>query len=338
MRQAVMIAPGRIELRTVPDPRPAGGEVLLRVRRIGVCGSDVHVYHGRHPYTSYPVVQGHEFSAEVEAVGPGVSGLRPGQKVTALPQVVCGTCRPCRRGDYHICDALKVQGFQAPGVAQELFVTAAEKVVPLPEGFSFEQGALVEPAAVAVHAVGRGGELAGRNVVVLGAGPVGNLTAQAARAAGAGVLAGDLSDDRLSVARACGIERVFQAGAEPLPAAAGRAFGADGFDVAFECAAAEAAVNAAIEAVNKGGTIVLVGVFADRPAAELGLVQDHELTLTGTLMYRKEDYHRAVEAIASGDIVTAPLIGRHFDLDDYLEAYRFIDEAGTKAMKVFIDL
>ncbi len=118
MRQAIMTAPGIIELRDIPAPSPGPEEVLLRIQRIGVCGSDVHVYHGRHPYTSYPVVQGHEFSAVVEAAGAKATGIEPGTKVTAMPQMVCGQCRPCRRGDYHICDALKVQGFQAPGQAQ----------------------------------------------------------------------------------------------------------------------------------------------------------------------------------------------------------------------------
>ena len=338
MRQAVMTAPGQIEFRDVPAPPAGPGEVLLRVRRIGVCGSDVHVYHGRHPYTSYPVVQGHEFCGVVEATGEGVCGVAVGAKATALPQVVCGGCGPCRRGDYHICDDLKVEGFQAPGVAQELFAAPADRVVPLPEGFSLEQGALVEPAAVAFHAVARAGDLDGANVVVLGAGPIGNLTAQAARAAGARVLAGDLSEHRLAVARSCGIEDVFDAGGTALPDAAGEAFGGDGFDVAFECAAAAGAVNALIEGIHKGGRIVLVGVFAERPAVDLGLIQDRELTLTGTLMYRKGDYERAVEAIAAGEIATGPLISRHFAFEDYAEAYRFIDSAGAGAMKVFIDL
>lgn len=153
MKQAVMTTPGEILIHEIEAPSPGPGEVLLRIQRIGVCGSDVHVYHGLHPYTSYPVVQGHEYSASIEALGPGVQGLEPGMKVTSTPQIVCGVCGPCQRGDYHICDDLKVEGFQAPGCAQELWVTTAEKIVPLPDIFSFEQGALVEPVSVAVHAV-----------------------------------------------------------------------------------------------------------------------------------------------------------------------------------------
>ena len=338
MKQAVMTAPGKIEFRAADPPAPGAGEVLLRIKRIGICGSDLHVYHGRHPYTSYPVIQGHEFAAVVEAVGAGVTSLEPGQKVTAMPQIVCGSCLQCRRGDYHICERLKVQGFQADGVAQELFVTAVDKIILLPDSFSFEQGALVEPASVAVHAVGRAGPLAGRNVVVLGAGPIGNLVAQVARAAAEDVLITDLSDFRLDVARRCGIRHVSNAAAEPLSEAAGRAFGADGFDVALDCAGCEETISAAVENINKGGTIVVVGVFGEKPAVDLGLCQDRELTLTGTLMYKKEDYQQAVAAIAAGSIAAEPLISRHFDFEEYLQAYEHIDQAGPETMKVFIDL
>ena len=127
-------------------------------------------------------------------MGEGVEHLTVGQKVTATPQLVCGHCAPCRRGDYHICDSLKVEGFQAPGVAQDLFVTKADKIVPLPDSFSFEQGALVEPVSVAVHTVGRIGSVEGKNVAVLGAGPIGNLVGQVAKARGGNVLITDISD------------------------------------------------------------------------------------------------------------------------------------------------
>lgn len=338
MKQAIMTAPGQIEIRDVPPPAPGPGEVMLRIQRIGVCGSDVHVNHGRHPYTGYPVVQGHEFSAVLEALGEGVTGLEPGMKVTSMPQIVCGECGPCRRGDYHICDRLKVQGFQAPGCAQELWVTAADKIIPLPASFSFEQGALVEPIAVAVHAVGRAGQVAGRNVVVLGAGPIGNLVAQVARSEGANVLITDLSEYRLGIARQCGLAATANANEEKLGQAAERAFGPAGFSVAFECVGVEPTVTEAIATLQKGGTLVVVGVFGEKPRVDLGLVQDRELNLHGTLMYQRPDYQRAVELIASGGVVTGPLMSKHFSLDQYSEAYHFIDTQGDKSLKVFIDV
>jgi len=338
MRQAVMIEPGKIRLSDVPKPTPTKDEVLLRIARIGVCGSDVHVFHGTHPYTSYPVVQGHEFSAVVEQLGENVTGLSPGMKVTAMPQIVCGRCRPCLRGDYHICDHLKVQGFQAPGCAQEWFLTTADKIIPLPEAFTFEQGALVEPAAVAVHAVARAGEIAGRNVAVLGAGPIGNLVAQVARAAGANVLLTDLSDFRLELAERCAVTHTSNAQRESLADATRRAFGDAGFDVALECVGVEATIDAAITTIAKGGRIVVVGVFGEKPHVDLGLVQDRELTLVGTLMYRREDYQRAVELIAQRKIATDPLDTGHFPLEDYAAAYEFIEQESDRSMKVFIDV
>lgn len=339
MRQAVMTAPGEIELHEIKTPQPGPGEVLLRIHKIGVCGSDVHVYHGKHPYTGYPVVQGHEFSASVAAVGAGVEGLQPGQKVTAMPQIVCGQCGPCLRGDYHICDSLKVQGFQAPGCAQDLWVTQADKIIPLPASFTYEQGALVEPVSVAVHAAGRAGDLRGKRVAVLGAGPIGNLVAQVARSSGAEVLITDLSSHRLEIARQCGLEGTANPREETLAEAARRVFGpSSGFDVAFECVGVEATITAAIESINKGGTIIVVGVFGEKPRLDLGLVQDRELNIHGTLMYQKQDYLRAVELIASGDVQTEPLMSEHFSMEEFLEAYRFIDRQGDKTMKVFIDV
>ena len=339
MKQAVMTAPGEIEIRDIPEPSPGPGEALLRIQRIGVCGSDVHVFHGKHPYTGYPVVQGHEFSAVVESVGTGVTGFKPGMKVTAMPQLVCGVCAPCRRGDYHICDQLRVQGFQAPGCAQELWVTAADSLVPLPDTFTFEQGALVEPVSVAVHAVARAGGVAGKRVVVLGAGPIGNLVAQVALGEGAkGVLITDLSDHRLEIARACGLFYTSNPRLENLADAVARVFGEDGFEIAFECVGVEATITPAVELIQKGGTLVIVGVFAEKARVDLGLLQDRELNILGTLMYQRPDYERAVELIESGVVATKPLMSRHFPLEEYLYAYRFIDAQGDKTMKVFIDI
>ncbi|MCX6227553.1 MAG: alcohol dehydrogenase catalytic domain-containing protein [Bacteroidia bacterium] len=207
MRQAVMTSPGVIEHLDVPEPGPLKeNEVLLRIKKIGVCGSDIHVFHGKHPATPYPVVQGHEYSAIVEAIGSKVTKVRPGMKATARPQLVCGKCGPCRRGQYNACQELKVQGFQAPGVAQDLFVVTDDRIVPFPDSMTFEQGAMIEPAAVGAHSTNRVTSLEGKNVVVSGAGTIGNLVAQFAKARGAkNVLITDVSDYRLNIARQCGI-------------------------------------------------------------------------------------------------------------------------------------
>lgn len=340
MRQIIMTSPGVLEFRTVDEPgEPAADEIVLEIKNIGVCGSDIHVYHGRHPFTKYPIVQGHEYSALVKAVGKGVTRVKPGQKATARPQLVCGACGPCRRGDYNVCQNLKVQGFQANGCAQDLFVVTQERVVALPDSMSFEQGALVEPAAVGAHSTARASSLTGKNVVVAGAGTIGNLVAQFVLARGAAqVLVSDICDFRLAVARQCGIVNTVNVKTDSFEDAIERVFGKDGFQVGFEAAGSPAAIDNLISSVEKGGEIVVLGVFEEFPRINMGFVGEHELTIIGTLMYRHEDYEEAVAYIARNRIVTAPLVTRHFSFDKYAEAYRYIDARADTTMKVMIDV
>jgi len=339
MRQAVMTAPREIEFRDVDVPVPGEGQVQIRVQRIGVCGSDIHVFHGKHPFVTYPLIQGHEYAGVIEAVGDGVDGVAVGDKVTATPQEVCGACSPCRRGQYNACEELKVRGFQGPGCAQDLFVTEAEKVVMLPDDFVPEQGAFVEPVAVAAHSTGRAGELAGKNVVVSGAGTIGNFVAQACRSRGAAkVLITDLSDFRLDVARQVGIPATCNVGKEPLAEAVKREFGPDGFDVAVEVAGAEASLSSLVAGIGKGGTVLIVGVYGEKPQVDMSVVCEHELAMMGSMMYRHEDWEQAVKWIASGDVRTEPLVSRHFPFEAYPEAYAFIEKEGERSMKVMIDV
>ena len=340
MRQAVMTRPGAIEIRDVPELRPVErNEVKLKVVKIGVCGSDIHVYHGKHPFTPYPVIQGHEYSGEVVEVGEDVSVVHVGDKATARPQRVCGECPPCLRGDYNICNHLKVEGFQAPGTAQEYFILPQDRIIKLPDSLTYEQGAIVEPAAVGAHATSRAGSLKGRNVLVTGAGPIGNLVAQFAKARGASkVLITDLSEFRLKKAIDCDIEFTSNAAVESLDDASKRVFGKEGFDIAFECAGVEIALDQAVQHVNKGGTIVVVAVYGDRPKVDMAIVGDRELSLIGTLMYKHADYQEAVTLIDMGNIITAPLFTSHFEFERYLDAYEYIDQQGDKTLKVIIDL
>lgn len=334
-----MTAPGKIEFRDVPVPKVKEGQVLVKIKRIGICGSDIHVYHGKHPYTSYPVVQGHEVSGEIVKLIDGGSNFKEGDKVTIQPQIVCGRCYSCKHGQNHICDNLKVMGFQATGMASEYFAVDLKKVLKLPENISYDHGALVEPLAVAVHALKRGGDIKRRKILILGAGPIGNLVAQAANGMGAqSVMITEISDYRLNIARECGINYCLNSKTQDIGEELINTFGKDKADLILECVGINTTTEQAIANARKGTDIIVVGVFAEKATVDLGLVQDRELRLIGTLMYQEEDYRKAIELIEESKVKLDPIITEHFPFEDYLEAYKYIEEKKDKIMKVMIKL
>ncbi len=339
MRQAILLRPGVIEHREIPDPEIVkDNQVLLRIKKIGICGSDIHVYHGKHPATQYPVIQGHEYSAVVEAVGKSVTKVKPGMKATARPQLVCGDCGPCRKGQYNACQELRVEGFQAPGVAQDLFIVTEDRIVAIPDSMSFEQGAMIEPAAVGAHATNRASDLIGKNIVVSGAGTIGNLVAQFATARGANkVLISDISNYRLDIAKQCGIEGVLNVKETPFKEGIHSYFGDEGFQVGFEAAGVQASLDVLMQFVEKGGEVIVLGVYSQNPVVNMYYLGEHELNVFGSMMYRHEDYEAAVEMIVSGKIITAPLLTKSYPFKLYNDAYRYIEERGEKSIKVMID-
>ncbi len=339
MLQQVMTAPGEITFRQVSVPTLSENDVLVKMMRIGVCGSDIHVNHGKHPFTSYPVTQGHEVSGRIEALGAKVQGLTVGQKVTIEPQVYCGQCYPCTHGKYNLCEALKVMGFQTTGAASEYFAVDAGKITPLPETMSYDQGAMIEPLAVTVHAVKRAGDVRGLKVAVLGAGPIGNLLAQSAKALGAKqVLVTDISDYRLSLAAQCGADYTVNTRNQPFQEALVASFGPDKADVIFDCAGNDTTMQQAIQSARKGSTIILVAVFAGLAKVDLAVLNDHELDLNTSMMYRHEDYVEAIWLVNEGKVKLEPLMSRHFPFAAYADAYRYIDENRETTMKVLIDI
>jgi L-iditol 2-dehydrogenase len=338
MIQAIMMEPGKIEFHEVAVPEVRPGEIKIKMKRIGVCGSDIHVNHGKHPYTSYPVVQGHEISAEVVEIGSEVTNVAIGDLVTIQPQVVCGNCYPCTHGMYNACEELKVMGFQTTGMASEYFVVDAKKALTLPKNMNAEHGAMIEPLAVAVHAVRRVGDVKGKKVLVLGGGPIGNLVAQTAKGMGAeAVLLSELSQYRLDAAQKCGISTVDSAKEDLLEAIINN-FGSDRADYIFECVGINPTMKQAIEYARKGSTIVVVGVFGELGTINMGYVQDHELTLIGSAMYREEDYRKAIDLVEAGLIEFDTLITHRVQFKDYTKAYEIIDEQRDKAMKVMIEM
>lgn len=339
MLQQVMTAPGKIEYRTIDVPQPGEKEVLVRVRRIGICGSDIHVFHGKHPFTKYPVTQGHEVSGEITEVGPGITDVRVGRKVTIEPQVFCGECYPCTHGKYNLCEELKVMGFQTTGVASEYFCVDVSKVTPFPDEMSFDEGAMIEPLAVAVHGVKRFGDIKGKKVAVLGAGPIGILIAQTAKGLGAEqVLITDISQVRLEKAKECGADFAINTGNENFGEAMLRCFGPDKADVIYDCAGNKTTIGQAIQYARKGSKIILVAVFESMEEVDLAVLNDHELDLNTTMMYRHEDFTEAIELVRLGKVKLEPLMSKHFPFSQFLDAYHYIDENRETTMKVLIDV
>ena len=338
MKQIVLTAKETFEMREVPVPEITSDQALVRVKAVGICGSDIHAYYGEHPFMSFPIVLGHEMAGEIVELGDNVSDKKVGDRVVMRPQKVCGRCRPCRQGRYNICESLEVVGCQCMGGSSEYFAVDAELLYRLPENVDFIQGTVIEPLSVAVHAVKRGlNDPEGKNILVLGAGTIGNLVAQSAKALGAAkVMVTDFYDDKLEIARECGIDCAVNTGREDLADAIEKYFGSEGIDAVYECTANPKALNQVLGCVGKGIPIVIVGVFAGLPGINIANVQDREYSLIGTLMYVHEDYVEAIRLADDGKIDIHTLISRVFPIKDCKEAYEYIEANKQKAQKVIL--
>jgi 2-desacetyl-2-hydroxyethyl bacteriochlorophyllide A dehydrogenase len=322
MRQVVVNSATDIQVERVPWPgAPAEREVLVRSRLVGICGSDTHACAGEHPFMPLPYRPGHEVVGVVASVGPGVADLAEGDRVVLEPNLVCGKCRQCLDGRYNICRNLAVFGCQTVGAMADEFVVAADRLHRLPDGLSFELAALIEPLATPVHAVRRAGIGPGSRVAVLGAGPIGLLALVAARAAGAEVVVvTDVLVAKRDRARRLGADAALDATDADLVEQARRALG-DGADVVLDCVAVQSSMTQAVELVDKGGTVLVVGIAAGPTTIPLHLVQDREISVIGSLMYVRRDVQRAIDLLAGGAVAADDLITATFPLDRAAEAF-----------------
>jgi len=338
MRRVRLISAENVVLEEFEPGEPSEGQVRLAMKYCGICGSDVHAYFNKHPFIKLPSFPGHECSAIIEKVGPGVTRLIRGQRVTLIPQLTCGDCHNCRNGRYNICERLRVIGAQAEGAMSELFNIDEVLVAPLPDEISLEEGALIEPLAVAVRAVKLAGSMLGRNALVLGSGTIGLFVAQVAKAAGASlVIVTDVLDYRLNLAKELGANQAVNSSTTPLTADTLRSLLSGGrADVIFEAVGAEDTMRQAIDLVAKGGTIVVIGVFGEDVRLNMGLVQDREITIKGSLMYLHEDFRDAISLVSAGSVKVRPFITHTFDLDRVREAFKTAAASKGQAMKVLV--
>jgi 2-desacetyl-2-hydroxyethyl bacteriochlorophyllide A dehydrogenase len=325
-RRVVVRSIDDIALEETARPEAGPGQVLVRSTVVGICGSDIHAAHGRHPFISLPMHPGHEVVGVVAGAGEGVDPALVGTRVVVEPNLACGRCTQCRQGRYNICATLDVFGCQTPGGMSDWFAIAADRVVPLPDDLDDRWAALIEPAATPVHAVRRAGDLHGRRVLVIGAGPIGLFVLLAARAAGAErVVACDLLDSKRALAGRLGADATVDPSAEGADAAAAEALGGPA-DVVFDCVSRESTVRLAVRTVDKGGVIVIVGVPAGPVAIDLDLVQDRELTVMGSLMYVREDVERAIELLRGRPFEIDDVVTAQYDITEAAEAFRASDD------------
>ena len=339
MRAAFCTAPGTFELRDLSRPLPGPGQVLVRVRSCGICGSDLDWFGG--PFPPPAVCPGHEIAGEVVEFDSEVREIDVGDRVAVEPLVVCGRCPACRAGDYQICREVEFLGVSRDGGFAEYVAVPRARVYPLPAELDFAVGGLAEPAAVSVHGVRLGGVSSGDRVLVLGAGTIGLLCVMAARTAGAAEVAITARHaHQAEMAGRIGATRVFPANAE---GARTRAEVSSDFspDVVLETVGGGGeSLNHAIRSVRPGGTVVLLGIFPSPPPCDALSLVVKEVRLVGSLTYGcrdgRSDFELALEMMASNAPVVRDLVTHRFELEEIREAFETAADKTQGAIKVAV--
>lgn len=338
MKGTYFLGEKKFEVRDLPDLTPGSGEVLVRVAACGVCGTDVHIYHGSKGSADVtpPVILGHEFAGVVEATGSDVSAVSVGDHVTVDPNMYCGKCRPCQTGKKQLCTNLKAYGVNCNGGFAQTCVVKQEQCYRLNPDVPLEYGAMTEPLACAVHGIDRSGIRQGDTVCVLGGGAVGLMMVQLAHMAGAStVLLSEPVAARREIGCLVGADAVIDPVHEDLPARVQELVGGDGVDVVIECVGNSIAVQQAMQICSRGAVVVL---FAVHPMDELDTVSpfaiyNKELTIVGS-MINPDTHGRAAALINSGRIKLAPLITHRFPIEELEQA--ILTQVGSESVKVLV--
>ena len=334
MRAAVYRGPGQIGVESRDVARPGPTDILVQVRACGLCGTDVHVLDGQYPATP-GIVLGHEYAGVVVEAGPEVTSVKPGDAVAVDPNIACGGCPACRRGDVHLCEHLQALGVTRDGGFAEMCRLPVAQAHPVPRGLSFEDWALVEPLSCCLHGLDLAGIRTEDRVAILGAGPIGLLMVQLARAAGAAfVLVADPVPAKRELALTLGADEAVDATIRDLDQTL-RQRTPDGADLVLECVGSPAAAAQALELPRRGGTVVWFGVSP--PGATIPVepyaVYRRELTIRGAFV-NPHTFARAVALLGQGRIQAAPLISHRFDLAGVAEAIATV-KAG-RAIKALV--
>jgi L-iditol 2-dehydrogenase len=342
MKALRLYAPRDLRVDEVPIPQPGPGEVLIRVRAVGVCGSDVHYYVDGHigdAVPTFPFTLGHEFAGEVAALGPGVSWPSVGTRVAVDPAVPCGKCEVCLEGNPNCCPNVRFPG-SAPieGSLAEYFVHPAELCVPLPDALDFADGALLEPLGVAIHALNLAKVRPGDSVAILGAGPIGLMLLQIARGVAGAVYVTEPIRERRTLAERLGARAVCDPSATDPVGWLRKETANRGVDIAIEVAWGAEAVTQAVEMARPAGKVILVGIPRDDVVTfPAGTARRKGLSI---LMSRRMKfvYRRAMALVEAGIVDVRALLTHRFPLERAAEAFELVATVGDGVVKAMIDL
>jgi len=335
MRAAFYEGPRKFATGTLPVPEPGAGEALLRMRRVGICGTDLHIFQGHLDHrVPRGGVTGHETFGQVVRA-PRDSGFSAGDRVVVEPLQFCGACRACRMGASYLCYSLKVLGVDVPGGLQEYWAVPTARLLHVPDTLDDDAAAVIEPLAVATHDVRRAGVKAGDTVLVFGGGPIGTLIAMVCRERGARVAVAEVNRFRIEMLQNLGLPTV---GPDAdVVKFANDWTGGIGVDIAFEVTGHPAAVRAVTDVVRVWGTVSIVAIHAEPMPVNLYQMFARELHMHGSRLYAREDWEEAIRLAATGAVNLGPLVSRRIPLERINEG---MEEAlkGGAVMKVLVEL
>lgn len=312
MKALVYHAPNDMRLEEVPTPYPAENEVRLKIRAVGICGSDLHGYLGITGRRTPPMTMGHEFTGEVNLIGEGVTHLKQGDRVACYPVDFCGSCEMCRSGQEHLCGQRRQFGvLSCNGALADYLCVPAKVCFPLDASVSYEIGTLMEPLAVSYRAVCHAENLQGKHVLIVGAGTIGLLTLACAVGRNPkSITVLDLSDHRLAVAKQMGATHLVNPGQEDALQSILMNTEGKGADVSFEAVGAKPTAAISIAALRTGGTAIWIG--NNQPQVEINMQQvvTRELKIQGTFLYSLEDFRAVTQKVNRQELHLAPIVNR----------------------------
>ena len=337
---AFVTAPGRIEYQdiTLPDLHTKG--VLVKVKAVSICGGDLHIFKGKHPTAPLPVPIGHELSGEVFKIGKNVSTVKEGDRVTIEPVVTCGQCIFCQSGEYNLCADISFQYRKGQGGFTTYFVVDENYVHRLPRNISFEEGALIEPLAVSVHAVRKGAVQLGQTVAIFGAGSIGLMVLLLTRLSGRGeVFVVDLKDFRLEKAKDLGACEAINSSRQDSVEYILNRTGQLGVDRAYEAVGIERTLVDSLKALKNGGKSIVVGIFEDNDIQiPANIFVQKEIALIGSQGGYRMDFHIALKLIGSSDLKLGDIITHTLPLSELQKAFELLLDPNSNVIKVVIQM